>query len=140
MESKQPTGKSTVLRRIALIVVALIVTGFVASCADWAVQGMRVRRASNQLVTEFPRGIPVADAQKIVVTKYPEHSDYSALECQRWSHSIPSYPWRGGPCVFGIVRIGATWWGFESAVEFRLIFGPDDRLRDLHVDPVYTFL
>jgi len=128
-------------RRIVWIVLATLFAIVAGSCADWEVQGIRVHRTSAKLVTEFPRGISEASAHKIVSTSYPEHSRYSAAECERWSHlTTPGYSWRGGPCVFGIVRLGATWWGFESAVNFRLLFGSDDRLEVLQIDPVYTFL
>ena len=131
----------TLKQRLGLIVVVVIGAAMAASCADWAIQGWRVHRASELLTRQFPPGAAVAEARKLVDAQYPEHTRYSASECEKWSHmTVPGYVSKGGPCLFGIVRVGTTWWGFESAVEFRLIFGPDDHLSELQVLPVYTFL
>jgi len=82
-----------------------------------------------------------ADAERIAAARYPEHTTYTAVECEKWSHlTTPRYTYRGGPCLFGIVRVGTTWWGYESAVMFRLIFDPDNQLAQSWTDPVYTFL
>ena len=53
---------------------------------------------------------------------------------------MPDYTFRGGTCIDSIVEVGFTWWGYESAVMFRLIFGSNGRLAELQVQPVYTFL
>ena len=112
-----------------------------ASCADWSIQGLRVRHATSTLKTKFSEGLSIADAQRFVASGYPEHTDYTAEKCEYWSHNtVPRYTSRGGPCIFGIVRTGSTWWGYESAVEFRLIFGPDNLLQENQILPVYTFL
>jgi hypothetical protein len=103
--------------RIVWIVLAILFAIVAGSCVDWEVQGIRVHRTFARLATEFPRGISESSAQKIVYASYPEHTRYSVTECERWSHlTTPSYSSRGGPCIFGIVTLGATWWGFESAV------------------------
>ena len=52
----------------------------------------------------------------------------------------PTYPPQGGPCIFGIEETGSTWWGFESAVKFRLLFDSGGKLRIVQAFPVYTFL
>lgn len=82
----QPHRAPRVGRLVALITTGVLIVIFVGSCADWVVQGNRVRRASDLLVVEFPLGMPEIDAQQIAVTKYPEHTRYSAADCEKWSH------------------------------------------------------
>jgi hypothetical protein len=128
-------------RRIVWVALAILFAVVAGSWADWEIQALRVHRTSAELASEFLHGMPEASAKRIVSTQYPRHTEYSAQDCEKWSHlTQPSYVARGGPCILGIVETGTTWWGFESAVSFILIFGPDDRLAGLQVDPVYTFL
>lgn len=128
-------------RRITWVLLAVLFTLVASSWADWEMQALRVRHTSTELTTEFPHGMPEISAQRIVSTRYPRYTAYSPQECEKWSHlTTPSYAWRGGPCILGIVETGTTWWGFESAVSFGLLFGSDDRLEGLQVNPVYTFL
>jgi hypothetical protein len=115
-------------RRITIVLAVIFLTGIVASYVDWTIQELRVRHAVQTIGTLFPQGMSVADAKRLVDSLYPQHTNYSPAGCERWSHSTPPYTPRGGPCQFGIVRIGATWWGYQSAVMFRLIFAPDNRL------------
>lgn len=130
----------SMLRRVLLTIAAVFVIGALASSAQWVLQGREVTHVVQAITIQFPKGMSVADAQKIVDSHYPEHTTYSASECKRWSHSVPPYTPRGGPCLFGIVRVATTWWGFQSAVMFRLIFDPNDQLAQSWAQPVYTFL
>ena len=52
----------------------------------------------------------------------------------------PAYISKGGPCIFGLVDVIRKLYLMEAGVEFRLIFGVDDRLVQLDTYPVYTFL
>lgn len=127
-------------RHVLLAVATVLAIGTLASVTQWMLQGRDVARVVKSIALQFPQGISVADAEQIAGARYPEHTTYSAAECERWSHSVPPYTPRGGPCLFGIIRVATTWWGFESAVMFRLIFDPDSRLVQSWAEPVYTFL
>jgi|SRR5579859_7238917 len=128
------------IRRVLLAVATVVVIGILGSVIQWTLQARDVTRAVQSIALQFPQGISVTDAEQIAGARYPEHTTYSATECERWSHSVPPYTPRGGPCLFGITRVATTWWGFESAVMFRLIFDPDSRLVKSWAEPVYTFL
>jgi len=97
--------------------------------------------ARAQIAKRFPANVVITEARNTVIADYPRHTEYSTADCEKWSnHTVPDYTFRGGPCIFGIVEVGSTWWGYESAVMFRLIFGSNGRLAELQVQPVYTFL
>jgi hypothetical protein len=126
--------------RVLLVIAAVFVIGTLASVAQWVLQGREITRVVQSIALQFPQGMSAADAEQIAGARYPQHTIYSAAECERWSHSVPPYTPRGGPCLFGIIRVATTWWGFQSAVMFRLIFDPDSRLVQSWAEPVYTFL
>ena len=126
--------------RLGVVVLAVVVAVTTASCADWAVQGSRVNRVRKELPRLFQLGTSITEAKGVLDSQYSEYSAYSAEDCQRYSHSVPGYSAKGGPCIFGIVRVGSTWWGYQSAVEYILIFEPNGRLGEVVQWPVYTFL
>jgi hypothetical protein len=104
-------------------------------------QAKRVDRATMQIKQEFPRGIPFDAALVKVQRSYPRYTMYSTDTCARnVKITTPRYQSHGGPCIFGLVDVGATWWGFEAAVTFRLLFEADGNLGELQVVPEYTFL
>ena len=123
------------------VLVGLLALAVLGSVADWQYQGWLVRHAVRQLHERYVVGMAFKAALADVQLHYPEHTKYSADDCTKWAAlTIPTYHPLGGPCVFGIVRTGATWWGFESAVEFKLVFDPQGELRDVDTEAVYTFL
>jgi hypothetical protein len=123
--------------RILLGLVAVVVVGTIA---DWQHQGWLVRHAVSTLHGRYTVGMRLELALADIQLKYPEHTQYSPDDCTKFATSVPTYRPLGGPCIFGIMRTGATWWGFESAVMFKLLFDPNGELRNVVTDPVYTFL
>ena len=104
------------------------------------IQSLEVKRTVHALRNTFPVGMGFSAAEKSMNVDYPRHTNYSAVECEKWSHLTgPAYTSRGGPCIFGIVEVGGPR-VMDAAVEFKLIFGPDDRLAQLITFPSYTFL
>jgi hypothetical protein len=126
----------------AWITIALVLgLAMAATIFDWLWQGHLVKRAISTVQTNFPLGTPFAQALTQVQGTYPRYTESTADTCSKEAAiTTPSYSPQGGPCISGITKTGSTWWGFESAVTFRLMFGPDQNLRQLQVSPVYTFL
>ena len=131
--------------RQAKIVVIVLVVAFSAIPA-WiigggAIDNWQVRRVTKSLAQRFPVGMTLANAEKIAVSRYPrQHTDFTSIECEKGSHStVPAYSSQGGPCIFAIEEIRNIG-PVEAAVEFKLIFGSDNRLAKLVTNPVYTFL
>jgi hypothetical protein len=105
------------------------------------VQRWELRRMMQSLSVKFPIGIEFSQAQAAIERDYPRHTSYTAAECEKWSHqTTPAYKPRGGPCIFGLVNLDSQAYLMDAGVEFKLIFGPDDRLAQLDSGPVYTFL
>ena len=120
---------------------ALVLAAGVGTIVDWQYQAMLVRRAVRAVHDHYAVGMTVDTVLADVKKQFPEFTQYSANDCAKWAPvTTPTYQPRGGPCIFGIIRTGSTWWGFESAVTYRFIFGPEGDLRDATTDPIYTFL
>ena len=134
-------GRFQLIRRIMINGLLLVVSIISLSVVQLYVQAWRVKRVMDVIARDFPIGMGVTQAQQQVSSRYPMHTRDSPLECEKNSRRIfPAYTARGGPCISVLVDVGTTWWGFESAVNFRLIFGGDESLVDLAIHPVYTFL
>ena len=91
-------------------------------CA-WSIQQLHIRWAVHKIATLFPmeQALPVARAQ--MAARYPEYTEYSAADCEYWSHhTVPAYTARGGPCIQEIKRSPNGL--IESAV---IIYGSDGR-------------
>jgi len=127
-------------------VVSLILIAIVGSSVLWGVGSMelqrwQLRRTMDSLNVKFPIGIELSQAQAAVDREYPQHTNYSTADCEKWSHrTTPRYSSRGGPCIFGLVNLGNRGYLIDAGVEFKPIFGPDDRLAQLDSESVYTFL
>lgn len=120
-------------------VIAFSVTGTVV---DWLWQGHLVHRSIAAIHEHFPIDMQFADALTRTRHDYPtRYTDITAETCAKDAPiTTPRYQPQGGPCIFGIDETGSTWWGFESAVQFRLLFDSGGRLRVVQALPVYTFL
>jgi hypothetical protein len=124
--------------RIALV---LLVAGCLFSCVDWWRLGQRVDQTTADIRSDFLQGTSFDLAQPRAKATYPESTIYPAADCEHWSHhGVPAFPAQGGQCIFGIKRVGETWWGFQAAVSFRLMFTPTGSLATIYTYPVYTFL
>jgi hypothetical protein len=123
-------------------VAALIVAGVAGTILDWLWQGHLVRRSIGTVQEHFPIGMPFSEALTRVRHDYAaRNSNSTANACTKEAAMTePTYPPQGGPCIFGIEETGSTWWGFESAVQFRLLFDSGGKLRVVQAFPVYTFL
>jgi hypothetical protein len=100
-----------------------------------------VRHVVSQVHERYTAGMQFRPVLADVQLHYPQYTEYSAAACtNNAKFTSPSYQPQGGACIFGIIRTGESWWGFESAVRFRLMFDPAGHLRDVYTDPVYTFL
>ena len=124
----------------------LILVAVVGSAVAWGVgsveiQRIQLRRMMHSLNIKFPIGIELSQAQAVVDRDYPQHTNYSPADCEKWSHrTTPAYSSRGGPCIFGLINLDSRGYLIDAGVEFKLVFGPDDRLVQLDCEPVYTFL
>jgi hypothetical protein len=127
--------------RLSKVVVIVIGSALIWLFGNPFVQRWHIQRVVQSLIVEFPAGTTHSDAQKTVGARYPKHTDYTSAECEKWSHmTSPAYISKGGPCIFGLVDVIRKLYLMEAGVEFRLIFGVDDRLVQLDTYPVYTFL
>jgi hypothetical protein len=52
----------------------------------------------------------------------------------------PTYQPRGGACILALDRVGATWYGFETAIQLRLLFDASGALVEREFLEVHTFL
>jgi hypothetical protein len=119
----------------------LFLVGVVATVIDWEHQGWRVKHTIAELRQKFTIGMQLQSVHDRVIAAYPRNTEYSVADCSKWAKTTsPAYEAQGGPCIFGIVETGSAWWGFESAVSFRLIFDPKGTLLTVQVYPEYTFL
>jgi hypothetical protein len=120
------------------LVAGLVMCGTIL---DWLWQGHLVRRSITAIHKNYPVGMQLANARKRIGQDYSRFNESTTATCSKDAAiTTPRYSPQGGPCIFGIEETGSTWWGYESAVEFRLLFGSDDKLRELQAFPVYTFL
>jgi hypothetical protein len=132
----------SVRRKYLLLGILLLAVGgpVVAFFVVNRIQSLQVQRAAHALRTTFPVGMSFSAAEKSLIVDYPRHTSYTTVDCEKWSRqTVPAYTSRGGPCIFGIVEVGGPR-VMDAAVEFKLIFGPDDRLAQLITYPTYTFL
>jgi hypothetical protein len=128
---------------VVWVTLALVLgTTTLGTILDWLWQGHLVRRSIAGIYRNYPLGTLLADARTQVRQNYPgRFTETTAAICSKEAATTsPRYSPQGGPCIFGIDETGTTWWGFESAVEFRLLFGSDNRLHDVQALAVYTFL
>ncbi len=121
---------------------SLIVAGIIATVVDRLWQGHLVRHNIASVDEHFPIGMPFADAlTRVKHDYYPRYSDSPAERCAKDAAiTEPGYSPQGGPCIFGFHETGSTWWGFQSGIEFRLLFDSGGKLRVRQAFPVYTFL
>jgi hypothetical protein len=112
------------------------------SIVDWLWQGHLVRRSAAAVYQHFPIGMEFAEALTRVQHDYPErYTDTTAATCiKEAAMTSPKYLPQGGPCIIALEDTGSTWWGFESAVQLRLLFDSNEKLRVIQAYPVYTFL
>jgi len=124
------------------VTLALVVgAATLGTILDWLWQGHLVRRSIAAIHRNYPLGMQLVDARTRVRHDYSRFTERTAATCTKDAGiTSPRYFPQGGACIFGIDETGSTWWGYESAVEFRLLFGSDDKLRDVQALPVYTFL
>ena len=132
-------SRTAIAALVAVGVAAALVT--LGSILDWVWQGHLVRRSIAAIHKDYPVGMQLVDARTRMRQDYSRFGETTAATCTKdAAFTTPRYTPQGGPCIFGMEETGSTWWGFESAVEFRLLFSSDDKLRELQVFPVYTFL
>jgi hypothetical protein len=128
-------------KTIYLVLAAIAGTALVWGVGSVAVQRWELRRTVHSLTVKFPIGIELSQAQATIDRDYPRHTNYSPADCEKWSHrTTPAYNWRGGPCIFGLVNLNSRGYLIDARVEFKLIFGPNNRLAQFNSEPVYTFL
>jgi hypothetical protein len=89
----------------------LILVAIVGSAVVWGIGGIYVqrwqlRRTMHSLTIKFPIGIELSQAQAAVDRDYPQHTNYSPADCEKWSQrTTPAYTSRGGPCIFGLAHL-----------------------------------
>ena len=128
----------------ALVLISVAAIGFAG--VIWFVGGnclqrWLIRRVTHSLMLEFPVGTEFSAAKGAVEATYPRSNTmFTPAECEKWSHeTFPTYTSKGGPCIFGLVEVSGPY-VMEAGVQFKLIFGPDNRLMQLYADPEFTFL
>jgi hypothetical protein len=119
-----------------------IAIGVMGTIVDWLWQGHLVRRSIAAVYEHFPIGMQFTEALTRVRHDYPNrYTDTTADTCAKdAAMTEPKYGPQGGPCIIALDETGSTWWGFESAVQLRLLFDSREKLRVLQAYPVYTFL
>ncbi len=124
-------------RRFAfpLLVLALLVGWYLV--AGWVAE-RRVNRAIEEISALLPYWITFSSAKGVVSQHYPDSTIYSAPECERESQrgAPRPPPPLGGPCIYGIKRIGQS----KSGFVFRLAFDESGALKIRYTHPYYTSL
>jgi hypothetical protein len=134
-------SKLTAPAFVFLAIAAIGIAGGIWFVAGNAIQRWQIQRVIHSLTLKFPVGTEFSAAKRAVDAAYPRSSTtYTPTECEKSSHyGVPAYNSEDGPCIFGMVDVSGPY-VMEAVVQFKLIFGPDNLLKRLYTDPVYTFL
>ena len=124
--------------RITLFLAALCLPG--CGTTSSRLEG-KLQAATQEFSRAFPIGMNVATAREVAQLRYPGHSEYSASKCEETAkYTVPAYEYKGGPCIFGFIKGGHTWWGFQSDLAYCLIFDSSGTLQTAEARQVHTFL
>jgi len=121
--------------RAGLGIVAVVLSGCCISL------GEKVANRIQQYQRELPVGAAYSEVKAYVEKHGLPYSADSAERCEENAKmTSPSYQPRGGPCIFALDRVGSTWYGFDTAIQLRLLFDKTGSLahRDFH--QIHTFL
>jgi hypothetical protein len=133
--------KLSPLALVLMVIAAIGLAGGIWIVGGNYLQWWQIQRVIHSLTLKFPVGTEFSAAKSTVEAAYPRRSTtYTPADCEKWSHyTVPAYTSEDGPCIFGMVDVSGPY-VMEAGVQFKLIFGSDNRLRRLYTDPVYTFL
>lgn len=100
-ERSQRTGVVVRLfKGVFLILVAIVGSAVVWGLGGMGVQRWELRHMMHSLTVKFPVGIELSRAQAAVDRDYPQHTSYSAADCEKWSHQTTPWTlhfWTGEP-------------------------------------------
>ena len=121
--------------RAIITIVALAL----AACGP-SLQGQAKTRI-DEFSRDFPVGLSLSEAETRVQGR---RLPYTLLEQRRCEENAkvthPTYRPKGGACIFALDRVGATWYGFETAIQLRLLFDTSGALAEREFREVHTFL
>jgi hypothetical protein len=90
---------------------------------------------------DFPVGVSLSEAEKQVQRRRLPYTLLEQRKCEEDAKiTHPPYRPKGGACIFAIDHVGATWYGFETAIQLRLLFDASGALAEREFQEVHTFL
>ena len=90
---------------------------------------------------DFPVGVSLSEAEKRVQRRSLPYTLLEQRKCEEDAKiTYPPYRPKGGACIFALDRVGATWYGFETAIQLRLLFDASGALAEREFREVHTFL
>jgi hypothetical protein len=124
-----------------LIIVAIVALGPVSLFGPLELLHRRVVARIAQYEREFPIGIPLTEAKGRLESRLLKYSFDSTAQCEKHARmTSPAYTPRGGPCIFALDLVGSTWYGFDTAIQLRLMFDGAYNLAGRQFHQVHTFL
>ncbi len=119
---------------LASAVGVLIATGCAPLSADTA-------RTRAELERQLPVGRSLADVEATVKARQLSYTVYSPRDCENNAKiTSPTYTVKGGPCLFALAKVGATWYGYTVDLQLRLFFDPSGKLVDRDFQRIDTFI
>lgn len=89
----------------------------------------------------FPVGVSLREAEARVQRRGLPYTLLDQRKCEEGAKvTYPKYRPKGGACIFAIDEVGATWYGFETAIQLRLLFDASGALAEREFREVHTFL
>ena len=90
---------------------------------------------------DFPTGLSLSEAEARVQRRSVPYRLVDKRRCEEEAKiAHPTYRPKGGACIFALDRVGATWYGFETAIQLRLLFDASGALAEREFREVHTFL
>ena len=95
----------------------------------------------EELHRDFPTGLSLSEAEARVQRRSVPYRLVDTRKCEEEAKiTYPTYRPQGGACIFALDPVGATWYGFETAIQLQLFFDASGALAEREFREVHTFL
>jgi len=86
-------------------------------------------------------GRSLAEVEASVKAQRLPYTIFSAQDCEDNAKiTSPTYTVKGGPCLFALAKVGATWYGYTVDLQLRLFFDSGSKLVDREFRRIDTFI
>jgi hypothetical protein len=121
--------------RAIITIVALALAGCGPSLQS------QVKTRIEEFHRDFPVGVSLREAEARVQRRHLPYTLLDQRQCEeRAKVTYPTYRPKDGACIFALDHVGATWYGFETAIQLRLLFDASGALAEREFREVHTFL